>query len=454
MKIWRQHWPLRLAAGTAAVLATLLLLVLTVAYTATALVWQDAADQALYRAAGVAAATPGALPPGAALLDGRGRRLAGVPLPERPELVDRARRRGVAFATVATEGEREHAWRRPDWDWLRRLLPADDDVRVVYVPAPGDRVLALAGPAGAQAGPLRRVAAGLALLALATVPVLAAAVFWLAHRAFAPIREMAAVVAAIHPATLDRRIQVPVADATLARLQQGLNSMLERLQAGFAAQSRFAAHAAHELRTPLGALRAEVEVALRHPRSADEYRRVLAGALAEAERLTRLTDDLLLLARQAALPVEPAVPLAPLVVRAVQETAVQAQAAAVAVVSDVPAGLAADVDPVALERVVANVVRNAIQHTPAGGNVTITARPTGAGVAFTVDDTGPGIPPAEQELVFQPFYRGTGARPSGTGLGLAIARAVVEAHRGWIRAESAPGGGTRIAFWLPEHPPG
>lgn len=461
MTWWRGNWPLRLAAGTGAAMAVLLLLVLVAAYTATAVVWQGAADQALARAAAAVAATgPGALPPGAALLDARGKRLAGTPLPERSDLAAAALRHGAAFATVMVgeDDDKVRHWAiRPGWDWLHRLFPDEEDVRVAYVPAPENRVVALVGPAGAQAEPLRRVAAGLALLAVGAVPLAAGVVFWTAHRAFQPMRAIAGTLTGIAPATLDRRVQVQVADATLEALVQGLNHMLERLQSGFAAQARFAASAAHELRTPLGALRAEAEVALRHPRPAEEYRRVLAGVLDEAERLTRLTDDLLLLARQSGaggLPVQPGVPLAALVARAAQEAAALAQAAQVAVVSEVPADLAADVDPIALERVLANLVRNAVQHTPAGGTVSVTARRAGPGVEFTVDDTGPGIPPAEQELVFTAFYRGDAARRrGGTGLGLAIARAAVQAHHGWIRAGAAPGGGARIAFWVPLCPP-
>lgn len=440
--------------------AAILLVVLGGAYVSAALAVRRAIDESLVRHA---------------LLDGGRERLPPGVIPE-AEAEARARRVGAAFRTLIERHEdgeehddpdERHLVPRPRPDWLELLLPDEGAVRVAYVARPDGQVRVVAAPAGALAREMGEVVRTLAGVAAAAVPVAAALVFWVARRAFAPLREVASTAAAIGPASLDTRIRPRVAaeDETVASLVAVLNGMLDRLQAGFRAQARFADDAAHELRTPLGALRTQLEVALRHPRDAETYRQVLANALEDVERLSRLADDLLLLARHergAVLPVESAVPLGDLVARAESEVSGLAHEAGVAVLTDVPAGLDLDCDPVAVERVLANLLRNAVQHSPPGGVVTVTARARAAapaesgdgsavpGVEVHVEDEGPGIPPADLPFVFDRFYRGDAARRrAGTGLGLAIARAVVEAHGGRIAASSRPGGGARFTVWLP-----
>jgi signal transduction histidine kinase len=108
-----------------------------------------------------------------------------------------------------------------------------------------------------------------------------------------------------------------------------------------------------------------------------------------------------------------------------------------------------EADPHALAQAIRNLVRNALEHTRAGGSVRLSAEPQGDGIELAVEDDGPGIPPAERSRVFERFHRVRQGTGKGSGLGLAIARAIVEAHGGTIRADEARGGGARVSLWLP-----
>jgi signal transduction histidine kinase len=228
-----------------------------------------------------------------------------------------------------------------------------------------------------------------------------------------------------------------------------LNAMIGRLQGAFEVQGRFVAAAAHELRGPLGAMRAELEVALRRPRSAEEYKAALEGALAETARLSTLAEHLLMLARYergVGLTVERDLDLSVLLERAAREVQ---RATGGQVTVSVPEGLTLDGDPLALERLVSNLARNGVE--AGGAPVALEARAEQGGVAITVRDSGPGIPAEALPHLFEPFYRADPARgrDGGTGLGLAIVKTVVDAHKGTVRVESAPGQGAVFHVWLP-----
>lgn len=457
MNALRRNFPLRIAVIAAALQVLILLVVLSGTYVGVAVTVGRLLDNSL--------AYYGLLAMDADRLPGRVRR--------EPGHEERARRSGVAFQTLVEkhaptereedeDGEEGEEHLVPDSrpDWLQTLWPARDAVRVAYVRLPDGRVRLVAAPAGVLAHQMREIVRILSAVAAGAVPIAAFLVFWVAQRAFGPLRQVTAIAAEIGPASLDTRIHTRVAgeDRTVNRLVAVLNGMLDRFQAGFRAQARFADDASHELRTPLAALRAELEVALRQPRDVEIYRRVLVSVQEEVERLSLLTNDLLLLARHergAVLPLQPDVPLANLVTRVDRELGALAQDAGVTVVTDVPDELALDCDPVALERVFSNLVRNAIQHSPVGGVVMVTARPSAAGVQVDVSDEGAGIPTVHLPHIFDRFYRGDAARRrGGTGLGLAIARSVVEAHGGTIGVENLPGVGTCFTVWIPKRQPG
>jgi signal transduction histidine kinase len=243
----------------------------------------------------------------------------------------------------------------------------------------------------------------------------------------------------------------------MERLAETLNGMLARLEAAFTQTRRFAADAAHELRTPLAALRGGIEVALRAERPPEEYRRVLGSSLEEVERLIRLAEDLLLLSRSSAGPdvTRAPVDLEPQLLEVFDVGARLGQAAGVSVRTDTMAPATVRGDPTALRRALLNLVENTIKYTPPGGKVEL-GLATGNGMAVvTVSDTGIGLDPADADRIFEPFVRLDAARArdtGGAGLGLAIARSIAVAHGGTLWVESRPGAGSRFVLRLPLAP--
>jgi heavy metal sensor kinase len=253
---------------------------------------------------------------------------------------------------------------------------------------------------------------------------------------------------------LAERIPGRGAGDELDHLADTLNAMLVRLEAAFAQVRRFAADAAHELRTPLTALRGELEVGLRADRSPGEYRRVLQSALESAERLVRLSEDLLVLSRASAggLVRSQPVDLEAVVLAVLDAGARLAQGRGVTVRLGAVGPALVTGDAVALERALLNLVDNAVRYTPAGGRVELSLVADADAAAVTVQDTGPGIAPEDVERIFQPFVRldaGRAREPDGAGLGLAIARSIVAAHGGSLAVESGPAAGSRFTVRLP-----
>jgi heavy metal sensor kinase len=254
---------------------------------------------------------------------------------------------------------------------------------------------------------------------------------------------------------LDERLDTTGSGDELDRLATTLNDMLGRLDAAFRQVRQFSADASHELQTPLTILKGELEVALRAPRSSDEYRRVLASALEESERVARLVEGLLLLSRADAgvlrMDRQP-VDLAELVVEVGESARVLAEAQGVALEFKSVTPVTIDGDGAHLRRLFLNLVDNGIKYTPAGGRVTLTLQRDGAWAALYITDTGIGLAPEEQERIFQRFYRTPDAvahGKEGSGLGLCIARSIAAAHGGRISVESAPGHGSTFMVFLP-----
>jgi two-component system heavy metal sensor histidine kinase CusS len=282
-----------------------------------------------------------------------------------------------------------------------------------------------------------------------------AAGYAIARRGLRPVRAIAAVVGRVRPSHLGERIATAGLPAELLAVAAPLNTMLDRLAGSFDRLTRFSSDIAHELRTPVNNLRGGIEVALGRPRSPDEYHEVLASSLEECGRLTRLVEALLFLARAedpksqvAREAVDVGTELA--AVREVYEPA--AADAGVRLHAGAPAGLRAEVNRPLFQRAVGNLVANAVAHTPAGGEVRVTAETVVGGVVVTVADTGCGIAAADLPHVFDRFYRADPARSAGganLGLGLAIVRRIMEIHGGAAAVDSAPGMGTRVTLTFP-----
>ncbi|AIE84187.1 ATP-binding protein [Fimbriimonas ginsengisoli] len=272
---------------------------------------------------------------------------------------------------------------------------------------------------------------------------------FLTGRALKPIRWMAEAAETIDGENLGRRLPETRPDE-LGRLAAVFNRMLGRLESSFDSQSRFIADASHELRTPLTAMKANTSLALSGPPSTEEYRVALQCADRAADRMTRLVNDLLFLSRSDAGQLEPV--REPVVVAEVVDSVFdmfrsQATAGGVKLESEVDRSLVIGSDARYLERLLSNLVANALRHTPPGGRVTISATPT----EIRVRDTGCGIAPEHLPHLFDRFYRVDPSRSrsdGGTGLGLPICQGIARALGGSISLSSKPGVGTEVTFTL------
>jgi len=337
---------------------------------------------------------------------------------------------------------------------VRRIVPVRTGSGIVHASiwvgtplAPVSRAQESVARAFILAGALAVVAALLAALLIGT-------------RISTPLRRMAGVAAHVDAGDLRPRMQGGDSGAREVQvLSEAFNNMLDRLDVAFAGQRAFIADASHELRTPLTVIKGQLEVlaAQEHP-SREEVRRVEELVSAEVSRISRLVDDLLVLARSEQtefLRLEQ-VPLESFVSELWDGFAVL-EAERRFELGPVPAGTLR-ADPDRLAQALRNLVRNAIEHTEEGsGRVLMHVERSGVGaVRFVVEDDGPGIPAGQREAVFDRFHRTDSARnraSGGTGLGLAIVKAIADAHGGTVRASAAAPGGARIELELPGFTP-
>lgn len=336
-------------------------------------------------------------------------------------------------------------------------------VRSVYYPlgrfgAPHDRhVLQVAAPLAPRDDMIRRLAAFFGALAGAVLLGSAAGGWWLAGRAVRPVHEIIDQAEEIGAGSLDRRIQAWSDTGEYRRLVEVLNTMLTRIQRTFETQTRFTADASHELRSPLTALRGEIEIALRKDRSPQEYRDVLHSNLEEILRLTRITEDLLTLARTDAGVLGPhgegAVSGATFADRLADRFRRPSQNAGVRLTISSTFDDTLPVDAGMLDQVVGNLIDNGLKFTPAGGSVDVRIDRDASHLRIAVSDTGPGIgEPADR--LFDRFYRADAVRTPGgatpgTGLGLAIVHSIVEHLSGTVTAENGPHGGANFNVTIP-----
>ena len=257
---------------------------------------------------------------------------------------------------------------------------------------------------------------------------------------------------------LRERLFVPSNEADLARLARAFNELLDHLESAHLTQQQFLADASHELRTPLTVLRGEIEVALRRDRSAAEYREVLESNREEIERLSRLTENLLALARSDAgegMVANEPVELGALSQKVCQSLAARASVAGVQLEVQTGEPVWVRGDPLALERICWNLADNALRFSPAGESVKLRVSRDGETAVLSVEDAGMGISGEHLPHVFDRFYRVDKARArerGGAGLGLAIVKALVTGHGGEVAVSSRVGQGTTFTVRLPSTP--
>jgi two-component system OmpR family sensor kinase len=277
------------------------------------------------------------------------------------------------------------------------------------------------------------------LLIVAPIALLLASLlgYWLAGAALRPVEEMRVEAAAISGSEPGRRLPSGRARDEIARLAETLNEMLARLERAIERERSFVADASHELRTPLALLQAELELALRRPRTEAELEEAVRSATAETERLVRLAEDLLVLAQSdnGRLPLRRGPVRTDELLDTVRE-AFRPRADAAGRPIEIEAdAIVLDADRLRLEQALGNLVDNALRH--GAGAIRLDAVEHDGRVELHVRDEGPGLPPDFLPHAFERFSRADAARTSGgAGLGLALASAIAEAHGGTAQAAS------------------
>jgi two-component system OmpR family sensor kinase len=301
------------------------------------------------------------------------------------------------------------------------------------------------------------------LASLAVLAVLCAIVLVTLRRGLRPLETMAKTTDAIAAGDLTRRVSVPRASIEVTRLGIALNAMLARIEQAFSEKStseerlrQFVADASHELRTPLTSIRGYTELLRKGAFGDDESRgRALQRVEREAGRMGLLVDDLLLLARlDQGRPLDQvAVDLARVGAEAIADAHAVDPQRQMDLVAAAPVVVLGDRDR--LRQVAHNLVRNALEHTPAGTPVTVTARADATNGYLAVSDEGPGLSPESADRVFDRFWRDDASRTGGgSGLGLSIVRAIAEVLGGSATVRSSPEHGATFEVAIPLLDPG
>jgi signal transduction histidine kinase len=287
-------------------------------------------------------------------------------------------------------------------------------------------------------------------IALAIMALLASALGWVvAGRALRPLRAITAAAREISASSLHRRLAIAGPDDELRQLGHTFDALLERLDTAFTAQRQFAANVSHELRTPLTYERALIEVALGDPgASSDHLRAVLRQLLVAGEHQERLIEALLVLSRsQRGLEHREAVDLAAVVAHTLDRLDISRLT-----VERSLAPAVTDGDPRLIERLVSNLIANAIEHNQPAGRIDVTTATANDRALLRVTNSGPRIAPEDLSRLFEPFQRLDGVRTStinGVGLGLSIVKAIADAHAATITTSLLEQGGLSIEITFP-----
>ncbi|MET7902622.1 HAMP domain-containing sensor histidine kinase [Streptomyces sp. NPDC005355] len=382
--------------------------------------------------------------------DAEGRTVApGSPItPAEPAELPESAEAAASTGTAGTAGTAESAdppkvaGARPPDGAAPAATPADDGYSVKVDPS----TTALDNATGLLLREVAPAAAGLVLFV--------AALSWLlVGRALRPVAAIQREVTEITERDLHRRVPVPTARDEISRLARTMNATLDRLQRAMTRQRQFVADASHELRSPIAAVRAQLELALAHP-SRTDWPTAVHKALRDTERLQSVASDLLLLAR---LDAQEAPPRSPVDLAALMAEEIRRHPGTVTAGPGGAGGAGGDGrdavvtgSRVQLSRLLTNLTDNARRHARATVSVTVGVHDDT--VELTVDDDGPGIPECDRERVFERFTRLDHARArqdGGTGLGLAIANDIAHAHGGTLTVHTSPWGGARLRLCLP-----
>jgi len=330
----------------------------------------------------------------------------------------------------------------------------------VLSPAPGGRYLLQVGASldGMDAA-LKRYLEVLLLRTLPALFITLLVVWWMARRALAPLTTLAAEARRVNIDTLHRRLHTRGTGDQLDDVASAFNETLANLENAFGEMRQFSSALAHELRTPLAALRGEMELALLRPRSDSEWRASAGSQIEEIDKLTRMVNQLLTLARAEAgeIPLaHDAVDLGALAATVTEQLEPVAQARDLDLHCIVHQPVTVRGDGGWLERLLLNLLDNAIKYTPASGHILVGISRENNLARLDVADSGPGIHADAIPHIFERFYRVDPSRSStveGAGLGLSLVKWIVDRHQGRIDVRSEPGKGSTFTIWLPvAHP--
>jgi heavy metal sensor kinase len=352
--------------------------------------------------------------------------------------------------------------RSPSFFWLDRKTPAGEPVKirwgVVYAEGHGAPFYAAIGASYADSARILQqytwIYVGIIPAALILGSMLG---YFMAGRALTPVLEVARAAQRITGSNLSLRIPSRQAGDELDYLILTFNRMIERLEATFQQMKQFSADVSHELRTPITGIRGQLEVALFTAQTTDQYREAMFNALQDIDRLSQIVRALLLLsqAESGQLVLQKSrLNLGVVVEDLVEQFQIPAEAAGVRLVAGPSEECPASVDRVQIERLLTNLLSNALKFTPEGGEVRVEVAREPGGARVVVEDTGRGIPTEHLPHIFDRFYRvpGKGTAPApeqGLGLGLSFVAWIVKAHNGTIEVDSTPGKGTKFTVHLP-----
>lgn len=338
-------------------------------------------------------------------------------------------------------------------------FPNDPPLRLISVPVQHGGALVNVIQVGTSLQPVEEMLHRLLIILLVTMPLavlLSLGGGWfLSGRALRPVESITVAARRIAAGDLTQRLVVPPVQDEIGRLAGTFNDMIARLEASFKQVRQFTTDASHELRTPLTVLKGETELALRRPRSAEDYRLVLESSLEEIDRMGRIVDELLFLSRadlgeiqMDAKPVRLDTILEDL--RRQADVLGQEHQVHVAVTTLEPATVMGD--EMRLRELFLNLLDNAVKYSRPGGRVEMSLVTEHGTARAAIADHGIGIGRDEQAHIFDRFYRTDAARShakKGTGLGLAICKWIADMHHGRIAVDSEPGKGATFTVTLP-----
>ena len=325
----------------------------------------------------------------------------------------------------------------------------------IQINEPKKLIIQIACDRKRETGILKRYKVAVTIVLSLSFVICALGGYLIAKRGIRPVSKIADATEQIGHGTLHERITIAGLPDELQQLACSFNAMLDRLEQSFARISQFSEDIAHELRTPVNNLRGGMEVVLGKPRSDDEYRDAIGSALEECERLARLVDRLLFIARSenSEEKIErDQVNLREELLNTQEFYEVNAEESGVTLAVEAPEDLKILANRDLLRSLVGNLVSNAIAHTPHGGHVQMTAAEVNKRTVMTVKDTGKGIPPEHLPHLFDRFYRVDRSRTKtsgGVGLGLAIVNTIAKLHGATLDIVSEIDKGTAISVTFP-----